>query len=420
MPKTISDAETSPWLINDSPWTWVLESTGSLSVDGTAIVEDKSESGNTVTINGDIHSNTEQQGSVAFASAGSRTAIDVGTTSLIDTETGFVFTGVAQRLSNSGLIHVDGTGVTGSLNLTNEGEITGTDGLNVFDTAIVNQAGALIHGTDTGIVSHGNGWGLGTTAITNYGTISGDVAAISSDGNILHLNNYGHITGDVDLSGGNDILTFHGSSRMSGQVDAGDGDDWFYIAHGAKFSDSISGGGGNDYYDFTGGRNRVHISEAADGGTDRVYASFSYTLAENIETLFLFGHRSIIGIGNDQDNTIVGAKGHDTLIGMGGDDVLLNSQGSNFLLIGGAGDDTFAFDRHKSTVQDFTDGEDKLAFTDSSGITSFDKATIEQHGDDTWIGYTNHSGFHLRAILDNTDAATLTASDFEFHFDLPR
>jgi Ca2+-binding RTX toxin-like protein len=95
-----------------------------------------------------------------------------------------------------------------------------------------------------------------------------------------------------------------------------------------------------------------------------VFTNVNYTLAANVENMYLYG--SITGTGNAGDNMIVGMRAGDNTI---------NGGGGNDTLYGGTGNDTFAFGGTNltsvsamgiDTIADFSTGEqiqlNKLAF----------------------------------------------------------
>lgn len=426
MPKTISSDRTEQWLIDSSNAEWTLEDSGSISANGVAILEDSPQSRNTIYLHGEVHSGDEQNGSVGLELDGSRTHVRLEKGALIDTETGIHLVGRLDKVLNKGTIDVTGTGIvtedtiTNGVRsrfpwITNHGEISGATGMQLDNAVVNNQAHGIISGVDVGISAAGVS---GTTAVIfNLGTISGDVAVAGGDG-VLKLDNSGHINGSILLGGGDDAAFFYSSSHVTGAVDGGEGNDDFTIDGSARFDQAIAGGAGDDIYHLVAGKPRATLVEQQDGGTDAIWADSSYTLQDNFEWLFVSSvHKHGFGNGNDADNLIYAGPSKDLLNGGAGNDVLASVQrGGLDTLIGGAGDDTFAFAHFKSVAQDFTAGEDKLAFADASGITSYDGARIEQHGDDTWIGFTKNDSFRVRAILHGVDASTLTADDFSFHY----
>lgn len=124
------------------------------------------------------------------------------------------------------------------------------------------------------------------------------------------------------------------------------------------------------------------------------------------------------GLGNDLIN---GGEGNDRLFGGLADDILVGGEGDD-LLNGGLGDDTYTggngSDRFfisrvtgVETITDFMDGED---FIELSFGLRFRQLSIEQgtgdRVDDTFI--RTDRGDRLLAVLENTDASTITAVDF--------
>jgi Ca2+-binding RTX toxin-like protein len=149
------------------------------------------------------------------------------------------------------------------------------------------------------------------------------------------------------------------TTALNDTVFAGDGND---IIDGGLGVDRMEGGNGNDTY-YVGtysddGRNFNDdlVIEQANGGADRVIASVSYVLADNVENLTLAGTADLNGTGNILDNqllgnsganliaggagldTILGNDGNDTLSGDDGADQLVGGNGTDSLL-GGAGND---------------------------------------------------------------------------------
>ncbi len=95
---------------------------------------------------------------------------------------------------------------------------------------------------------------------------------------------------------------------------------------GMAGNDTLIGGLGDDvYYVDT---MDDHVLEADNAGTDRIYASNSYTLPAGAEQLYLTGNALVANgnslgnllVGNDLDNTLNGAAGADTMRGGKGND----------------------------------------------------------------------------------------------------
>ncbi|RVU14929.1 hypothetical protein EOE48_21135 [Methylobacterium oryzihabitans] len=163
------------------------------------------------------------------------------------------------------------------------------------------------------------------------------------------------------------------------------------------------GGIGNETY-IVDNAGDVVIEQAGEG-IDRVLASTSYTLGDNVETLQFGTSASLAGTGNDIANLLVGNRGANVLDGRGGADTLT----------GGLGNDTFVFRAGETigdTVTDFVRGTDTLAFygfgTDavlSHGVGS-DLYTVTS-GDGLTSGsfrLTGVSDLDLSAGAANTDA----------------
>jgi len=128
--------------------------------------------------------------------------------------------------------------------------------------------------------------------------------------------------GDDDLFGNEGLDTLRG----------GDGNDRL---DGGLGDDTLEGGAGDDTFivDSIGDS----IIEEADGGIDRVEASISFTLTENLEELRLAGD-GLSGTGNSGNNRIQALGADSTLLGLAGDDFLFGGSGDDILL-GGTGDD---------------------------------------------------------------------------------
>ncbi|WP_342154724.1 hypothetical protein [Methylorubrum sp. SB2] len=136
----------------------------------------------------------------------------------------------------------------------------------------------------------------------------------------------------ADGAGGDDTLYgFRGADDLSG----GAGND---VLDGGLGNDILRGGLGDDIYYIDNASDR--IVEAAGAGRDTALASFSATLAANVEELRLTGTAALSGTGNALGNTITGNEAANTLYGLDGDDVLDGGDGAD-RLVGGAGNDRY-------------------------------------------------------------------------------
>ena len=110
------------------------------------------------------------------------------------------------------------------------------------------------------------------------------------------------------------------------------------------------------------------------------------------------------------DDRLRGGKGNDTLDGGEGNDRLRGDRGDD-TLTGGAGRDRFTFDLRggHDTVTDFTNGEDKLDFTNFGFATVNDLlARAVQNGDD--VVFTLAGGEMI--TLENVSLGMLDVTDF--------
>ena len=134
----------------------------------------------------------------------------------------------------------------------------------------------------------------------------------------------------------------------------------------------MSGGAGDDSY--TVDNLGDTVTEAFNEGNDKVSASVSFTLGDNVESLTLTGLNAIDGTGNglankltgnDLANVLTGLAGNDTLAGGLGDDTLIGGLGKD-KLSGGLGADSFVFGpaiaADADSISDFEHGIDHLAF----------------------------------------------------------
>jgi Ca2+-binding RTX toxin-like protein len=139
---------------------------------------------------------------------------------------------------------------------------------------------------------------------------------------------------------------------------------------GGRAIDIMNGGAGNDVFIARDAGDAV--IEAGNGGSDEVRSFVNYRLADNVETLRLYG-AGRNGTGNDLANSITGTSGHNGLAGLGGNDLLRGGAGTDQLrggdgndrldggagtdsMLGGAGADRFVFEgSHVTGLRDEAD-----------------------------------------------------------------
>jgi Ca2+-binding RTX toxin-like protein len=212
------------------------------------------------------------------------------------------------------------------------------------------------------------------------------------------------------ITGNDSANTLSGTSRDD-TIYAKGGND---TLDGKGGSDRMFGGTGNDIYYVD--RTTDQTLEAAGEGRDAVHSTVSWTLASNVEDLFLRSGSSINGTGNDAANVIIGNSGANTLSGKAGTDVLDGRSGNdriigglgNDLLTGGNGDDLFIFAAG--------DGDDVITGFVAGG--SQDRIQISGH--DRYDALRQLEGGTLVVLGDDSiflkdvRAASLTSGDFWF------
>lgn len=272
---------------------------------------------------------------------------------------------------------------------------------------------------DTIVENNGKSEGIDT--VQTVGSLNGFVLANHVENLILAYGATGGYTGNA-MDNKIDGSLAYGSSLFGGDgADTILGSSSGNTLDGGAGKDSMVGGAGNDryYVDDTADK----VVEDTDGGSDSVYTTATYTLAPNVEDLFLLGDKSINGTGNASNNDMYGNSQANILLGLGGNDViygysgsdkidggdgndyligdsgldqLLGGNGNDYLsggndddkLDGGAGDDELDGDAGNDQLSgaagndelDGGDGNDKLDGGDGNDYL------FDSYGDDTLIG----------------------------------
>ncbi|WP_162148510.1 polysaccharide lyase family 7 protein [Asticcacaulis sp. AC402] len=160
-------------------------------------------------------------------------------------------------------------------------------------------------------------------------------ASVDLSGGVNNDNLNGGIASDLlSGDGGNDIVNGNGGTDS---LYGGDGDDWL---NGGNEADSLWGGSGNDTYLVDHTDDRITENSDPDGGMDKVLATVTYTLADDVETLVLMGSGDIHATGNSQDNALFGNAGANRMEGGPGADTMR----------GGGGHDTYVVDAATDNV----------------------------------------------------------------------
>jgi Ca2+-binding RTX toxin-like protein len=213
--------------------------------------------------------------------------------------------------------------------------------------------------------------------------------------------------GDDHLFGGagNDALYGgQGHDTLSG----GEGQD---LLDGGAGADHLSGGGGDDVY-------RVDdvldvVSEAANGGTDRIESSVDFALPDHVEVLELVGSADVAATGNQAANTLLGNEGANRLEGLGGDDILEGRAGNDTLaggdgnddldggsgedlLIGGTGNDTYRVDSAQDVIVELAgEGLDVVYATSDYTLSANIERLVQVEGSSAWSATGNQSDNEL-------------------------
>ena len=199
------------------------------------------------------------------------------------------------------------------------------------DTYYIDEAGEAVteqadEGTDRVISAISYTLGENLENLTLSGT-----EAINGTGNALNNTLVGNAASNtLDGLAGDDRLTGGASDDV---LLGGEGND---VLNGSAGADAMTGGVGNDTY-YVDEAGDV-VTEAVGEGTDRVIATMTYLLADNMENLTLGGTDNLAGTGNDLDNTLTGNGGTNLLSGAAGIDRLNGAGGLDFLE-GGDGND---------------------------------------------------------------------------------
>jgi hypothetical protein len=375
----------------------------------------------------------------AIVSTGRKTEI-TNNLDLVSTHgAGIVSKGATATLTNTGTMttRLDGISSTGDATIiTNSGNIKSTRAEAIHSTgdkAVIENSGTLDAGT-TGLYSTGD-----DVIITNYKTISGNSYGVrlmgddailttklliegdtgihvAGDGAVItiqnEVNGLGaktaairitstgetavtirngsvHAESGVVLLAGDGEESILNTGALNGDVKLGGGNDWFSAMSGVV-TGAVYGGKGDDV--FVVGI-AVDIREKAGEGIDTVRSKYTWTLAANIENLELTG------------------KGNMEAHGNSGNNILTGNQGDNHLA-GGKGSDTFVFvgSFGLDIIDDFTDGRDRINFSDYSGVSRYSDIAshMAQSGGNVVIRFDAHH----QVTIENAHKSDFSASDF--------
>lgn len=275
-----------------------------------------------------------------------------------------------------------------NLTLTGGGNTTGIG--NALTNSIIGNSGNNVIDGDAGADYMEGGAGNDTYTVDNVGDqvvetdLAGGIDLVNSSASFslgANLENL-TLTGGSNINGlGNDLVntilgnTGNNTLRGLGGNDVltdVDGND--YLDGGAG-DDTMTGGVGNDTYVVDSAADQV--TEAANGGTDWVISSVTYTLAPALENLRLAGNGNINGVGNTGANTIIGNDAANSILnGLSGDDYI-DGRGGADGMIGGTGNDTYVIDNSADQITESAGEGTDIAFT-SVSYTLGGSVSIEQ------------------------------------------
>jgi Ca2+-binding RTX toxin-like protein len=199
----------------------------------------------------------------------------------------------------------------------------------------------------------------------------------------------------LDGGAGNDSL--YGRGAYDDYLEGGLGNDFL---DGAQGVDSLVGGAGDDTYVVRD--SRTQVTEAANGGNDWVYSTSSFTLADHVDNIQLFGvSDGLTATGNSQNNTLLGDQWVNSLSGGAGDDFLNGGAGAD-QLDGGGGNDTYILDNAADTIVELNGGGTDWVVSTVSHSMIKHVENLDLRGSDNLFGTGNDSDNIIKGNLGNS------------------
>ncbi|MBQ0933105.1 beta strand repeat-containing protein [Ideonella alba] len=248
--------------------------------------------------------------------------------------------------------------------------------------------------------------------VLSVGAAGGLDTLTGGGGNDQYLLGHAHWTTVVEAAnGGYDSVTVSYNYTLTANVEAltltgseaitGVGNSLNNAIVGNTGANTLNGGAGNDTLKGGLGADVYIVDsvldvvvELAGQGYDRIEASASCVMGDNIETLTLVGGAGINGTGNAAANSITGNSGNNRLNGGGGADTMS----------GGAGNDTYVVDNAGDRImgEDTAGGVDTvetgLSWTLQRGLEnllSTGSASVSLTGNDVANRLTGNAGNNL-------------------------
>jgi len=229
--------------------------------------------------------------------------------------------------------------------------LTGTDNINGKGNGLVN----TITGNAASNVLDGGGGrdrlagGLGddTYVVNNAGIAVVEGAGAGSDTVQTSINYTLPTNVETLVMVGSKGLNVAGNAAANAITGTSSND----VIDGKAGADTMTGEAGNDTYYVDNAADSV--IELTNGGTDTLYASLSYTLADNVERLILSGASNLRGTGNALINTVIGNDAANQIAGLGGRDTLTGGLGADLFVYQQLSESTVATGG-RDTITDFS------------------------------------------------------------------
>lgn len=326
----------------------------------------------------------------------------------VESSVDYVLGDTLENLTLLGASDLQGTGNAGGNSL------TGNAGNNRLDGAAGDDQLSGGEGDDYFVTDSANDW------VREYGGEGVDTVERRFESNLVLADNVENIilAEGIATGNGNDldnVVTGNAGDNSLGGWEGADelhgmnGNDALF---GGDAADRLLGDAGDDYLDGGTGIDQLEggtgsdtyivddsadvVVEASGSGDDKVQTTASYTLTDNVETLFLMGGAAINGTGNTLDNYMAGNGAANTLDGQGGIDTLVGG-GGNDALDGGLGNDKYVFDTSSGSdvIDNAAGGFDGVFFT--NGITR-EQLSFSRDGDDLLISIEDSTSPAVRVL----------------------